>query len=45
MPTVMMEEVVNEIEREKAKAREAIPSGGRRSAKKAAKQAKSRAKK
>ena len=45
LPTVMMEEVVNEVEREKAQAREAIPSGGRRSPKKAAKQAKSRAKK
>lgn len=45
LPTVMMEDVVNDIEREKAQARKANPSTGKKTAKKAAKQAKSSAKK
>lgn len=40
LPTVMMEDVVNDIEREKAQARKANPTTGKKSAKKAAKQAK-----
>jgi preprotein translocase subunit SecB len=45
LPTVMMEDVVNDIEQEKALARQAKPSTGKAIAKKAAKQAKSSAKK
>jgi preprotein translocase subunit SecB len=45
LPTVMMEDVVNDIEREKALAREANSSSGNKLAKKTAKRAKSSAKK
>ena len=41
LPTVMMEDVVNNIEREKAQAREANPSSGKKAAQKAAKRPKS----
>jgi preprotein translocase subunit SecB len=40
LPTVMMEDVVNNIEQEKAQAREAQPSAGKKTAKKATKRAK-----
>lgn len=45
LPTVMMEDVVNDIEREKAQARAAKPSGAKKVAKKTAKRAKPSAKK
>lgn len=45
LPTVMMEDVVNDIERKKAQALKSNPSGGKKTAKKAAKRAKPSAKK
>lgn len=45
LPTVMMEDIVRDIERQKAQARETSPPSGKKAAKKAAKPAKSPAKK
>jgi preprotein translocase subunit SecB len=45
LPTVMMEDVVNQIEQEKAQARAAKPSGAKKAAKKTAKRAKPSGKK
>lgn len=45
LPTVMMEDVVNDIEREKAQARKAKPSTGKKTTKKATKRAKPSAQK
>lgn len=45
LPTVMMEDVVNQIEREKAQAREAKPASARKAAKKTAKRTKPSTKK